>query len=46
MKSFTVHIYDKFYRRVFKNKKDKPIMDYVSVGIFIPIIAEGEFIGY
>jgi len=44
MKSFTVHIFNRYYRRVFKNDSNKVIMDYVSVGYVIPIVAEGEFL--
>lgn len=46
VKTFTVHIQNNLYRRVFKNDKNNLILDYVSVGNTIPVIAEGEFLGY
>jgi hypothetical protein len=46
MKSFTAYIQGNLYRRVFKNESNKLILDYVSVGNTIPIIAEGEFLEY
>jgi len=46
MKTFIVHIQDRLYRRVYKDKLNNLIMDYVSVGNVIPIIVEGEYIGY
>lgn len=45
MKSSTIHVQNNLFRRVFRNKKNKVIMDYVSIGKIIPIIAEGEFLG-